>query len=138
LLAREQISLTLTTAGKIRCATNRAPEVARLRAKLARLTGLFRDGAKPVDPTSEKLPEKTQLDAWQSKAGNAKSQQPRTKKGLGQESLFAYKSFVVLVPGGGVEPPRPCGRRILSPILVILQRVAWHRTRQHNSIHCNI
>src|ERR1700678_2603273 len=27
-----------------------------------------------------------------------------------------YKSFVILVPGGGVEPPRPCGRRILSPL----------------------
>ena len=24
------------------------------------------------------------------------------------------KSFILLVPGGGVEPPRPCDRRILS------------------------
>ena len=23
---------------------------------------------------------------------------------------------IYLVPGGGVEPPRPCGRRILSPL----------------------
>src|SRR6202789_15186 len=27
-----------------------------------------------------------------------------------------YKSFVILVPGGGVEPPRGCPRRILSPL----------------------
>ena len=26
------------------------------------------------------------------------------------------KSFIILVPGGGVEPPRPCDRRILSPL----------------------
>jgi hypothetical protein len=26
------------------------------------------------------------------------------------------KSFKIMVPGGGVEPPRPCGRRILSPL----------------------
>jgi hypothetical protein len=24
--------------------------------------------------------------------------------------------LILLVPGGGVEPPRPCGRRILSPL----------------------
>src|SRR5271163_1905027 len=29
---------------------------------------------------------------------------------------FSYKSFVILVPGGGVEPPRGCPRRILSPL----------------------
>ena len=29
---------------------------------------------------------------------------------------FRSKAFVLLVPGGGVEPPRPCGRRILSPL----------------------
>src|ERR1035437_1692073 len=29
---------------------------------------------------------------------------------------FLYKSVVLLVPGGGVEPPRPCDRRILSPL----------------------
>jgi hypothetical protein len=27
-----------------------------------------------------------------------------------------YKSFILLVPGGGVEPPRGCPRRILSPL----------------------
>jgi hypothetical protein len=26
------------------------------------------------------------------------------------------KCFVLLVPGGGLEPPRPCGLRILSPL----------------------
>ncbi len=29
---------------------------------------------------------------------------------------FAYNSFIFLVPGGGLEPPRPCGLRILSPL----------------------
>ena len=29
---------------------------------------------------------------------------------------FRYKSFRILVPGGGVEPPRGCPRRILSPL----------------------
>jgi hypothetical protein len=29
---------------------------------------------------------------------------------------FFNKSFILLVPGGGVEPPRPCDRRILSPL----------------------
>src|ERR1017187_6409653 len=29
---------------------------------------------------------------------------------------ISNKPFVLLVPGGGVEPPRPCGRRILSPL----------------------
>ncbi len=31
---------------------------------------------------------------------------------------FAYNSFIILVPGGGVEPPRGCPRRILSPYLL--------------------
>jgi hypothetical protein len=26
------------------------------------------------------------------------------------------KSFIFLVPRGGLEPPRPCGLRILSPL----------------------
>ena len=26
------------------------------------------------------------------------------------------KSFIILVPRGGLEPPRPCGLRILSPL----------------------
>ena len=29
---------------------------------------------------------------------------------------ISSKSFSLLVPGGGVEPPRPCDRRILSPL----------------------
>jgi hypothetical protein len=33
-----------------------------------------------------------------------------------EEALFAYKSFIILVPGGGVEPPRAEARRILSPL----------------------
>jgi hypothetical protein len=31
-------------------------------------------------------------------------------------ALFYRKSFVLLVPRGGLEPPRPCGLRILSPL----------------------
>ena len=30
--------------------------------------------------------------------------------------LIQYKSFILMVPGGGVEPPRGCPRRILSPL----------------------
>jgi hypothetical protein len=30
--------------------------------------------------------------------------------------LNCYQQLKVLVPGGGVEPPRPEGRRILSPL----------------------
>ena len=57
------------------------------------------------------------------------------------ERLFRYNLFIQSIlfwcrEGG--EPPRTEVRQILSPILVLLQRVAWHRTRQHNSIHCNI
>ena len=40
-----------------------------------------------------------------------------------------------LVPGGGVEPPRPCDRRILSPNLTILQRVASARSAAYNLLY---
>jgi hypothetical protein len=33
----------------------------------------------------------------------------------GFERPNQLKLFILLVPGGGVEPPRPCDRRILSP-----------------------
>jgi hypothetical protein len=33
---------------------------------------------------------------------------------LGAAALFTTVCF--LVPGGGLEPPRPCGLRILSPL----------------------
>ena len=36
-----------------------------------------------------------------------------------------------LVPGGGLEPPRPCGLRILSPFLGVLQPVANERSSRH-------
>jgi hypothetical protein len=35
---------------------------------------------------------------------------------LGRSGHFTYKYFIILVPGGGVEPPRGCPRRILSPL----------------------
>jgi hypothetical protein len=31
-------------------------------------------------------------------------------------ALFVLKSFIIMVPRGGLEPPRPCGLRILSPL----------------------
>ena len=31
-------------------------------------------------------------------------------------AYFSSKPFVFLVPRGGLEPPRPCGLRILSPL----------------------
>jgi hypothetical protein len=37
------------------------------------------------------------------------------------------KLLIILVPGGGVEPPRGCPRRILSPFLTILQGIASRR-----------
>jgi hypothetical protein len=37
---------------------------------------------------------------------------------------LSYKSVVLLVPGGGVEPPRGCPRRILSPFFRVLHSVA--------------
>ena len=53
----------------------------------------------------------------------AKSRRPTaTRTATKQNDLsvssghFACKSFIILVPGGGVEPPRGCPRRILSPL----------------------
>ena len=44
-------------------------------------------------------------------------EQPPMKIGLSfLRGQFQSKLFVLLVPGGGVEPPRPCDRRILSPL----------------------
>jgi hypothetical protein len=44
-------------------------------------------------------------------------EQPPTKIGLSfLRGQFRSKSFILLVPGGGVEPPRGCPRRILSPL----------------------
>ena len=43
------------------------------------------------------------------------SEQPPTKNGLSRRrGHFGSKPFIILVPGGGVEPPRGCPRRILS------------------------
>ena len=46
---------------------------------------------------------------------------------LAVEGQFRSKSFILLVPGGGVEPPRGCPRRILSPFFALLQAFAWSR-----------
>ena len=44
--------------------------------------------------------------------------------------------MIPLVPGGGVEPPRGCPRRILSPFFALLQALAWSRKNsQITSIH---
>jgi hypothetical protein len=37
-----------------------------------------------------------------------------------------------MVPGGGIEPPWNCFRRILSPYLEMLQQAARQRTDSHN------
>ena len=55
------------------------------------------------------------------RAGHCGNQQPPEQPpndfGLsGFERPIQSKSFILLVPGGGVEPPRPCDRRILSPL----------------------
>jgi hypothetical protein len=44
-----------------------------------------------------------------------------------------FKSFILLVPGGGVEPPRSEDRRILSLFFKILQRVAGGCTISHKT-----
>jgi hypothetical protein len=45
------------------------------------------------------------------------SEQPPNDFGLSSfERPIQFKLFILLVPGGGVEPPRPCDRRILSPL----------------------
>ena len=52
-------------------------------------------------------------------------EQPPNDFGLSDfERPIQSKLFDLLVPGGGVEPPRPCDRRILSPILPPLRGVA--------------
>src|SRR5580698_726142 len=45
------------------------------------------------------------------------SEQPPNDFGLSfSERPFQCNSLILLVPGGGVEPPRGCPRRILSPL----------------------
>jgi hypothetical protein len=43
------------------------------------------------------------------------------------------KPLIILVPGGGVEPPRGCPRRILSLILRVLQGSALRRKKSHQA-----
>jgi hypothetical protein len=40
------------------------------------------------------------------------------------------KLLIVLVPGGGVEPPRPCDRRILSPYLLQIRDLRLYYLQQ--------
>ena len=40
----------------------------------------------------------------------------KQQRPLEMSGHLSYKSFILLVPGGGVEPPRGCPRRILSPL----------------------
>jgi hypothetical protein len=47
--------------------------------------------------------------------------------GFGRQA-FHRSSGESSVPGGGVEPPRPCGRRILSPVRLPIppsRQVEW-------------
>jgi hypothetical protein len=57
------------------------------------------------------------------------------------ERLYLLKLFILLVPGGGVEPrvepPRTCDRRILSLFFGILQRVAIGRKLSHKAFIIN-
>src|SRR5271170_4644957 len=63
-------------------------------------------------------------------------QRSEARKSLsGREALIfvTYSSAqFILVPGGGVEPPRGCPRRILSPSDGLLQQAAGYRTDSHN------
>jgi len=54
-----------------------------------------------------------------------------------QLKKLATNFIVYLVPGGGLEPPRPCGLRILSPILGLAHSLALRRTEAHNSVIYN-
>ena len=43
---------------------------------------------------------------------------------------FLHKSVILLVPGGGVEPPRGCPRRILSPYLLQIRDLRLYYLKQ--------
>src|SRR5277367_983595 len=72
-------------------------------------------------------------------------QRSEARKSLsGREALIfvTYSSAqFILVPGGGVEPPRPCGRRILSPLRLPVppsrHRVGIYRLRRQYRINAN-
>ena len=69
------------------------------------------------------------------------SKQPPNDFGLSDfERPIQSKLFVLLVPGGGVEPPRGCPRRILSPLRLPvppsrLGTCAFSLTRRPTSPH---
>ena len=50
---------------------------------------------------------------------------------LAFERPIQHEVFYYVVPGGGLEPPRPCGLRILSLFFGVLQSVANERRSQH-------
>jgi hypothetical protein len=72
------------------------------------------------------------------KANPGETQKPTSTKQnrpLALSGSFSPKAFI-LVPGGGVEPPRGCPRRILSPFFALLQGLALSRENsQIASIH---
>ncbi|MDO9082691.1 MAG: hypothetical protein Q7U56_05365 [Humidesulfovibrio sp.] len=45
----------------------------------------------------------------------AQRQRAETTQGFRLTRKACESPEIILVPGGGIEPPRPCGRRILSP-----------------------
>ncbi len=49
-------------------------------------------------------------------------------------SIPLHVQDYLLVPGGGVEPPRGCPRRILSPFSTVLHTVASAGKGLHNSL----
>ena len=48
-----------------------------------------------------------------------------------------HNLFILLVPGGGVEPPRGCPRRILSPLSLVLHSVAKPRIDSYKAFGMN-
>src|ERR1700733_9987800 len=49
----------------------------------------------------------------------------------------SVRNLFCMVPGGGVEPPRGCPRRILSLILGVLHWVAVNRNMPHKHFDMN-
>ena len=65
--------------------------------------------------------------------GTASPNSRQQDAAIRKSSLDDTKPFVFLVPGGGLEPPRPCGLRILSPFLAIQHYPASHCTKPNNN-----
>jgi hypothetical protein len=49
-----------------------------------------------------------------------------------------FKMLILLVPGGGLEPPRPCGLRILSPLRLPISPSGQKGLRHRNNCDASL